>query len=173
MSWSPQLNRLGNELLVVFSILEITNMHLQYFLLSADTFFSLHLIFLPRKMHVIQKNIRADISLVATSSLVHQLNLWNANNLLHKSVASNQLCPMSWVEWLTPKKSVKNLHLEWQWDSIDNGIDKKWRKLSLKLVACLKNSTIIRPPHPWALHLRGFLGTWTLASWRRHLDVGS
>ena len=34
-----QLNRLGNELLVILSILEITNMHLQFSLLSLYNFF--------------------------------------------------------------------------------------------------------------------------------------
>ena len=33
-----QLNRLGNKLLVILSILEMTNMPLQFFLLSACTF---------------------------------------------------------------------------------------------------------------------------------------
>ena len=37
-----QLNRLGNELLVILSILETTNMPLQFFLLSARTFLDAH-----------------------------------------------------------------------------------------------------------------------------------
>ena len=73
LGFCTQLYRLGNELLVILSILEMKNMDLQYFLLSAHTFFSLHLIFLPRKRHVIKINVRADISLVATSSLVRKL----------------------------------------------------------------------------------------------------
>ena len=48
----------------------MTNVPLQFFLLSARTCFSLHLIFLPRKKQVIKQNVRADISLVATYSLV-------------------------------------------------------------------------------------------------------
>ena len=50
-----QLNRLGNKLLVILSILEMTNMPLQFFLLSACTFFSLHPIFLPIKWHLIKE----------------------------------------------------------------------------------------------------------------------
>ena len=66
------LNRLGYELLVILSILEMRNMPLQFFFLSAHTFFSLHPIFLQKKAYD-KKNVRTDISLGATSSLVHQL----------------------------------------------------------------------------------------------------
>ena len=70
MGTCAQLNHLGNELLVILSILEMTNMPLQFFLLSARNSFSLHPIFLLRKKHVIKQNIQADISLGARSSLV-------------------------------------------------------------------------------------------------------
>ena len=68
-----QLNRLGNELLVILSILEKKNMPLQFFLLPAREFLTLHLIFFPRKKHVMKQNVRADISLGATSRLVRYL----------------------------------------------------------------------------------------------------
>ena len=55
----------------------MTNMPLEFFLLSARTLFLLHLIFLPRKKYVIKQNVRADISLGATSSLVCHVEMVN------------------------------------------------------------------------------------------------
>ena len=81
-------------MLVILSIRKMANMPLQFFLISARTFFSLHPIFLPRKKACGKENVWADISLEATSNLVRQLKWWLSNNLLHKSVVSNQLCPL-------------------------------------------------------------------------------
>ena len=118
-------------MLVILSILEITNVPLQVFLLSACTFFSLHPIFYQEKS-IDNKNVRADNSLGATSSLVRQLKWWISNNLLHKSVASNQLWKIT--------SSKHTWQLSWQFYYINKNINslKPCITLSAQSQCCIK-----------------------------------